>query len=80
MADEKMRILGLGLGWDQLVVGAKYRTVGRTITEADLTAFVNATGMVEVLFTNREYLQSNSAYGGRRLVPAACIYALAEGL
>ena len=31
--------------------GRQFKTIGRTLTEADLVSFVNTTGMVEVLFT-----------------------------
>src|SRR5207237_10241671 len=41
--------------------------------------FVNATGMVEVLFTNRECLAAESDIKGRP-APGALVYAFAEGL
>lgn len=74
-----MRTLGLGLCWQDLKVGDKFQTVGRTITEADIVNFVNCTGFVEVLFTNLEYLRTESAIKGR-LAPAALVFSLAEGL
>jgi len=72
--------LGLGLRWEDTPTGFRFRTIGRTITEADITLFVGVTGMTEVLFTNVEYLKEQSLYGGRRLVPGALVYSLAEGL
>lgn len=75
-----MPFVGLGLHWQELPVGRKFRTVGRTVTEADITCFVGATGMVEVLFTNLEHLQHESLYRGKRLVPAALVFCFAEGL
>jgi acyl dehydratase len=72
--------LGLGLRWEDTPVGFRFRTIGRTITEADITAFVGVTGMTEVLFTNTEYLKEQSLFGGRRLVPGALVYSFAEGL
>jgi acyl dehydratase len=74
-----METVGLGFHFEELPVGRKFRTVGRTITEADIVNFVNATGMVEVLFTNVEYLEHHSDIKGR-LAPAALIYSFAEGL
>ena len=71
--------LGLGLRWEDTPVGFRFRTIGRTITDADITNFVNATGMVEVLFTNLEYLRSESLFT-KRLVPGALVYSFAEGL
>ena len=49
-------LVGLGLAWDELEVGYRFRTVGRTVTEADLVGFISKTGMLEVLFTDTEYL------------------------
>jgi len=43
-----METLGLGLCLEDLPVGRKFKTVGRTITEADIVNFVNTTGMGEV--------------------------------
>lgn len=71
--------LGLGLRWEDTPTGFRFRTVGRTITDADITAFVGVTGMTEVLFTNLEYLRTESLFNGR-LVPGALVYCFAEGL
>jgi len=71
--------VGLGIFFEDWVIGRKFRTVGRTITEADITNFVNVTGMTEVLFTDLEYLKSQSLIGGRP-APGALVYAFAEGL
>jgi acyl dehydratase len=78
MTDE-CEILGLGLCFEDLPVGRKFRTIGRTLTEADLVNFVGVTGMTEVLFTNREFLEHESDIK-QRVVPAAMVYAFAEGL
>ncbi|MBN8901920.1 MAG: hypothetical protein J0H57_12875, partial [Rhodospirillales bacterium] len=49
-------VLGLGLHFEDLPLGRRFRTIGRTLTEADLVGFVGVTGMTEVLFTNTEFL------------------------
>jgi acyl dehydratase len=74
-----METLGLGLYFEDLPVGRRFQTIGRTVTEADITNFVDCTGMVEVLFTNLEFLAHDSDVKGR-LAPAALVYAFAEGL
>ena len=74
-----METVGLGFYFEDLPIGRQFRTIGRTVTEADVTNFVNCTGMVEVLFTNLEFL-ANEAEIERRLAPAALVYAFAEGL
>jgi acyl dehydratase len=74
-----VEIVGLGFAWEELPVGRRFRTIGRTITETDLVNFVNTTGMVEVLFTDAEYARAYAPRGGR-LVPGALVYSLAEGL
>ena len=78
-ADE-MTTVGIGYYYDDLPAGERYRTVGRTITEADITLFIGAAGMVEVLFTNLEHLRHESVFDGKRLVPAAQVLSFAEGL
>lgn len=79
LSKDGIEILGLGLHFDEMPVGRKVRTVGRTITEADLVSFVNATGFTEVLFTNTEFLREHSDIKGR-LVPGALVFSMAEGL
>ena len=74
-----METLGLGCYFEDLPVGRKFRTIGRTVTEADITNFVNATGMTEVLFTNLEFLRTDSDIKGR-VAPGALGYCFAEGL
>jgi acyl dehydratase len=71
--------VGLGLCFEDLPVGRRFKTIGRTVTEADITNFVNCTGMVEVLFTNREFLAQESDIKGRP-APGALVYCFAEGL
>jgi acyl dehydratase len=74
-----METVGLGLFFEDLPVGRQFQTIGRTVTEADITNFVNCTGMVEVLFTNTEFLARESDIKGRP-APGALVYAFAEGL
>jgi acyl dehydratase len=75
-----LEIVGLGFYVEDLTVGRRFRTIGRTVTEADITLFVGATGMTEVLFTNIEYLRSEAVIKGGRLAPAALVLSFAEGL
>ena len=74
-----MQTLGLGFTWEQLSAGQKFRTLNRTITEADLVMFVGVTGMVEVIFTDHTFGAEKGAIKGR-FVPAALTYSLIEGL
>lgn len=77
--NEEPKLLGRGFYWQDMVVGARYRTFGRTITEPDIVAFIGCTGMLEVLFTNEVYRRTESAIKGR-LVPGALVFSMAEGL
>src|SRR5690625_7237107 len=81
MSDNKQTLpyVGLGIPFKEWTVGRQFRTVGSTITDADITNFVNTTGMVEVLFTNLDYLENESLIKGR-LAPGALVYTFAEGL
>lgn len=74
-----MEYVGLGLHWNDLTPGQKFRTINRTITEADLVNFINATGMVEMIFTDKTYA-GQGAIQGARPVPGALCYCFAEGL
>jgi len=79
LKERGMETVGLGFCFEELPVGRQFKTIGRTVTEADITNFVNCTGMVEVLFTNLEFLAQESDIK-QRLAPAALVYAFAEGL
>jgi acyl dehydratase len=68
-----MQIIGRGFAFDDLKLGARFRTHARTLSEADVAAFVNLTWLTEELFT--------VAHEGQgRLVPGALVYSFAEGL
>lgn len=60
-----LEIMGVGLHWNDVEIGDRFRTLGRTITEADITQFVGAVGMVEEMFTNVEYIREVSVIGNR---------------
>src|ERR1700729_2237132 len=72
-------VLGLGIYFEDLPVGRKFRTIGRTLTEADLVNFISVTGLTEVLFSNIEFLKHESDIT-QRVVPGAMVYSFAEGL
>lgn len=74
-----METVGLGIHFEDLPVGRQFKTVGRTVTEADIVNFINCTGMTEVLFTDTEYLANESDIKGR-VAPGALAYTIAEGL
>jgi 3-hydroxybutyryl-CoA dehydratase len=74
-----MRTIGIGLYWNDLTVGERFRTLNRTITEPDIVNFIGVTGMVETLFTDLSFGEEHGAIKGR-VVPAACTYTMIEGL
>jgi acyl dehydratase len=74
-----METLGIGLHFEDVTLGRKFKTIGRTITEPDIVNFINCTGMTEVLFTNLEFLKSESDLKGRP-APGALVFCFAEGL
>lgn len=78
-SDTAAEIVGLGIPFEGWTPGRKLQTIGRTVTETDITNFVCVTGMLEVLFTNRDYLEHESLIKGR-LAPGALVYSFAEGL
>ena len=68
-----------GLTFEEHAVGATYQTLARTVSEADICAFVNLCGFTEPLFYDMEYVARESVFTGR-LAPGALTFALAEGL
>ncbi|WP_151446325.1 MaoC family dehydratase [Lacisediminimonas profundi] len=74
-----MPTLGLGLYFEDLPVGRKFKTIGRTVMDADICAFINVIHMTEVLFTNMEFIKNESDIKGR-LAPGSFVYCIAEGL
>lgn len=74
-----MDYVGLGLYFEDLPLGRKFRTVGRTVTDTDITTFINCIGMTEVLFTNVEFIEKEMGFKAR-LAPGILCYSFAEGL
>ena len=74
-----LQIMGVGLHWNDVEVGDRFRTLGKTITEADIAMYVAAVGMVEEMFTNVEYIKEVSVIGARP-VPGSLVFCTAEGL
>jgi acyl dehydratase len=72
------RLINHGFYYDQLEPGMKLRTMGRTITEGDLSAFCNVTWMLEEGFVNTRPDARHEIKG--RFVPGMLVYTFAEGL
>jgi len=74
---EALPVVGRGFCYEDLKVGFRFRTHRRTLAESDLAGFVNLTWLTEELFTVAD--DAGRAIKGRP-VPAALVYACAEGL
>ena len=70
--------LSRGLFFEDLAIGTRWRSAGRTLTEADLVGYVNLTWFTEELFTN-QHDRGGKAIPGRP-VPANMVMTMAEGL
>lgn len=68
----------LGNFFDTVDVGDRVTTIGRTITEADVVTYANATGCWLPIHTDREFA-AETAYG-ERVVQGTFLLGLAEGL
>jgi acyl dehydratase len=68
-----------GLTYEEHAPGATYETRGRTVTEADVCAFVNLCGFNEPLFYDMEFVQTSSVFKSRP-APGAFTFCLSEGL
>lgn len=80
MAQEtpESRLVGRGFYFEDLAIGFRYHTHRRTIMEADLSNFVNLTWLAEEVFTVADGREDMAL--PERVVPAALVYAFAEGL
>jgi len=68
-----------GFYFEELEIGAKFKTRSRTVTEADLNSFCNLTWMTESLFTDLEHDRIGAASHGR-VIPGVMVFAMSEGL
>ncbi len=68
-------------GWyiEDFRTGDPLRTMGRTITEADLVGYLGLSAFFEEVFINAPMALAQSVYK-RRVVPAVLVLMLAEGL
>jgi acyl dehydratase len=71
-------LLVRGQTYEEMVVGTRFRTAARTVTETDLINFVTWGGFTEPLFWDAAHA-SDGGYAGR-LVPGALVYCFGEGL
>ena len=59
------------IAWEQpkffedIAIGNKFVTAGRTITECDIVHFYMLSGAFEELFTNREFVEKESIFKRR---------------
>lgn len=72
-------MIGQGLTFEDHKIGASYETLGRTVSEADICAFVNLCGFNEPLFMDMEYVAKESVFSGR-VTPGAFTFCISEGL
>lgn len=74
---DSVTLLGQGPFWQELEEGQRFRTLRRTITEADLINFIGVTGQTEIMFIDATF---QGAIKGGRPVPSALTYSLIEGM
>ena len=68
-----------GKYFDDLQVGDKFGTTGRTVTETDIINFVTLAGFLEELFVNIEYIRTQSVFR-QRVSHGLLTLSIAEGL
>lgn len=69
----------VGLYFEDLEVGDSAKTMGRTITEADIMNFIGVSGIFEELHLSVEYIREHSIFG-KRIAPGPLTFVVAEGL
>lgn len=68
----------LGKYYDEIEVGERYVTRGRTVTETDIVQWCALTGDWYVLHTNAHYAAQTRF--GQRIAPGLLVHAIAAGL
>ena len=69
-AKDEYELVGVGIHFEDLPVGRKFKTLRRTVMDADICAFINVIHMTESLFTDMEFIKNESDIKGR-LAPGA---------
>lgn len=70
---------GQGVHFEGFSVGARYETLGRTVSEYEILSFATLAGFTEPLFMDFEYIQRESVFK-TRVAPGVLTFGLAEGL
>ena len=78
-SSSEYELVGVGLHFEDLPVGRKFKSLSRTIMDADICAFINVIHMTESLFTDMDFIKNESDIKGR-VAPGALVYCFAEGL
>lgn len=65
--------------FEDLQVGDKFTTAGRTVTECDIVHFFMLSGAFEELFTNREFVEKESVFK-RRIAQGPLTFIISLGL
>ena len=73
-----MKTIGIGFHFEDLPVGFRFRSAGRTLAEADLGSFVILTWLTEEVFTNHAAREGLSLPA--KVVPGVLVMSFAEGL
>jgi acyl dehydratase len=65
--------------FEMIRVGAEYRSVGRTLTEADIVNFAGVTGDFNALHTDEEWVRANTPFP-TRIAHGLLVHSMGEGL
>ena len=68
-----------GLYFEEFSVGDTFKTEGRTLTESDMSDFVNRNHYCEPLFMDREYIENETQFK-RPIAPGLMTVSMADGL
>lgn len=68
-----------GLYFEDFAEGKTYPTSSRTVTETDLVNFTTLCGFFEPLFTDQNYVETQTAFK-KRIAPGALTFSFSEGL
>ena len=73
------KLIRYGLYFEDFLVGDTFKTEARTVTESDLSDFVNRNHYCAPLFMEREYLENETQFK-RPIIPGLMTVSMADGL
>ena len=71
--------MALGKYFDELNVGDRFASIGRTVTETDIVNYVCIGGLMEELFIDEDFIREQTVFK-KRVAPVGLLFTFATGM